>query len=114
MGNGEWGIGYFIISASSFFLLPSSFCYNRVSVSHKTERDMSHFTTIKVQMKNGELLHQLLEKLGDRVECNVQVRSAQGDRTNGEYVIRQSNSYDLGLATAERITNWWQIFGVSN
>jgi len=44
----------------------------------------------------------------------VQVRSAQGDRTNGEYVIRQSNSYDLGLATAERITNWWQIFGVSN
>ena len=63
----------------------------------KTESDMSHFTTIKVEIKNGELLHQVLEELGYQVECNVQVRGYQGDRTNAEYVIRQSNGYDLGF-----------------
>ncbi|MEG4326809.1 DUF1257 domain-containing protein, partial [Microcoleus sp. herbarium5] len=56
---------------------------------------MSHFTTIKVQIKNGELLHQVLEELGYQVECNVQVRGYRGDKTNAEYVIRQSNGYDL-------------------
>lgn len=63
----------------------------------KTASDMSHFTTIKVEIKNGELLHQVLEELGYQVECNVQVRGYQGDRTNAEYVIRQSNGYDLGF-----------------
>ena len=72
---------------------------------------MSHFTTIKVQIKNGELLHQVLEELGYQVESNVQVRGYRGDKTNAEYVIRQSNGYDLGFAAAERIMNWWRIFG---
>jgi len=58
---------------------------------------MSHFTTIKVQIKNGELLHQVLEELGYQVESNVQVRGYRGDKTNAEYVIRQSNGYDLGF-----------------
>jgi hypothetical protein len=69
---------------------------------------MSHFTTIKVQIKNGELLHQVLEELGYQVECNVQVRGYHGEKTNAEYVIRQSNGYDLGF---RRIMNWWRIFG---
>jgi Protein of unknown function (DUF1257). len=74
---------------------------------------MSHFTTIKVQIKNGELLHQVLEELGYQVESNVQVRGYRGDKTNAEYVIRQSNGYDLGFRRSgeERITNWWRIFG---
>ena len=58
---------------------------------------MSHFTSIKVQIKHGEVLHQVLQELGYQVECNTQVRGYQGDTTNAEYVIRQSNGYDLGF-----------------
>ncbi|MUH01406.1 DUF1257 domain-containing protein [Scytonema sp. UIC 10036] len=58
---------------------------------------MSHFTTIKVQIKNGEFLHQVLQELGYQVECNTTVRGYRGDRTHAEYVIRQTNGYDLGF-----------------
>ncbi|MFB8790488.1 MAG: DUF1257 domain-containing protein [Potamolinea sp.] len=58
---------------------------------------MSHFTTIKVQIKNGETLHQTLRELKYQVVCNTQVRGYAGDKTNAEYVIRQSNGYDLGF-----------------
>ncbi|MGM3305705.1 DUF1257 domain-containing protein [Anabaena sp. WFMT] len=58
---------------------------------------MSHFTTIKVQIKNGEVLHKVLKELGHQVEQNTKVRGYSGDTTNAEYVIRQSNGYDLGF-----------------
>jgi hypothetical protein len=58
---------------------------------------MSHFTTIKVQIKQGEVLLQVLKELGYQVEHNTQVRGYMGDKTNAEYVIKQSNGYDLGF-----------------
>ena len=58
---------------------------------------MSHFTTIKVQIKKGEVLLDVLQELGYQVEQNTQVRGYMGDTTNAEYVIRQSNGYDLGF-----------------
>ena len=58
---------------------------------------MSHFTKIKVQIKNSEILHQVLQELGYEVECNTTVRGYQGNTTQAEYVIRQKNSYDLGF-----------------
>ncbi|MBO1062760.1 MAG: DUF1257 domain-containing protein [Aphanizomenon flos-aquae CP01] len=58
---------------------------------------MSHFTTIKVQIKQGEVLLQVLRELGYQVEQNTQVRGYMGDKTNAEYVIKQSNGYDLGF-----------------
>jgi len=58
---------------------------------------MSHFTTIKVQIKNDETLHPCLQELGYTVECNTQVRGEQGNKTQAEYVIRQQNGYDLGF-----------------
>ena len=58
---------------------------------------MSHFTTIKVQIKQGEVLLQVLKELGYQVEQNTQVRGYMGDTTNAEYVIKQSNGYDLGF-----------------
>ena len=58
---------------------------------------MSHFTTIKVQIKHGEVLLQVLQELGYQVEQNTQVRGYRGDKTNAEYVIKQSNGYDLGF-----------------
>jgi Protein of unknown function (DUF1257) len=58
---------------------------------------MSHFTTIKVQIKNGEILADVLAELGHKVELNTQVRGYQGDRVKAEYVIRRQNSYDIGF-----------------
>ncbi|MFN9400082.1 MAG: DUF1257 domain-containing protein, partial [Dolichospermum sp.] len=55
---------------------------------------MSHFTTIKVQIKQGKVLLQVLKELGYQVEQNTNVRGYMGDTTNAQYVIRQSNGYD--------------------
>lgn len=72
---------------------------------------MSHFTTIKVQIKNGEILHQCLQELGYKVECDTQVRGYNGDLTDAEYVIRQPNGYDLGFRrngeNYELVADFW-------
>ena len=72
---------------------------------------MSHFTTIKVQIKNGAVLHQCLQELGYQVECNTQVRGYNGDKTDAEYVIRQTNGYDLGFRrhgeNYELVADFW-------
>lgn len=72
---------------------------------------MSHFTTIKVQIKNGEILHQVLQDLGYQVECNTKVRGYMGSKTQAEYVIQQSNGYDLGFRrmgeTYELVADFW-------
>lgn len=58
---------------------------------------MSHFTSINVQIKNGDVLHQTLKELGYSVESNTFVRGYQGNQTQAEYVLRQENGYDLGF-----------------
>ncbi|MBD2693619.1 DUF1257 domain-containing protein [Anabaena catenula] len=72
---------------------------------------MSHFTTIKVQIKQGEVLYQVLKELGYQVEQNTQVRGYRGDTTNAEYVIKQSNGYDLGFRkngeSYELVADFW-------
>jgi hypothetical protein len=72
---------------------------------------MSHFTTIKVQIKNGEILHQTLQELGYQVEYNKKVRGYQGNKTDAEYVIRQDNGYDLGFRhdgeNYELVADFW-------
>jgi len=72
---------------------------------------MSHFTTIKVQIKDSEMLHQALQELGYQVECNTTVRGYQGNTTQAEYVIRQKNGYDLGFRRGgenyEIISDFW-------
>ncbi|MEY3221928.1 MAG: DUF1257 domain-containing protein [Cuspidothrix sp.] len=72
---------------------------------------MSHFTTIKVQIKQGEVLLQVLQELGYQVAQNTQVRGYMGDTTNAEYVIKQSNGYDLGFRkngeSYELVADFW-------
>ncbi len=72
---------------------------------------MSHFTTIKVQIKNGEILQGVLQELGHQVEQNTTVRGYQGNKTNAEYVIRQNNGYDLGFRrdgeNYELVADFW-------
>ncbi|QOV23403.1 DUF1257 domain-containing protein [Anabaenopsis elenkinii] len=72
---------------------------------------MSHFTTIQVQIKQGEILHQVLQELGYQVEYNTYVRGYMGDSTQAEYVIRQDNGYDLGFRQEgenyELVADFW-------
>ncbi|NEQ65289.1 MAG: DUF1257 domain-containing protein [Symploca sp. SIO2D2] len=72
---------------------------------------MSHFTTIKIQIKNGEILHQVLQELGYQVECNTEVRGYRRNTTEAEYVIRQNNGYDLGFRRTgenyELVADFW-------
>ncbi len=67
---------------------------------------MSHFTTIKVQIKNSEILATVLAELGHKVEVNAQVRGYQGDRINAEYVIRRQNGYDIGFIKEDGDDNY--------
>ncbi|NKB17930.1 MAG: DUF1257 domain-containing protein [Pseudanabaena sp. CRU_2_10] len=72
---------------------------------------MSHFTTIKVQIENGEILQQALQELGYQVERNTMVRGYKGNKVKAEYVIRQINGYDLGFRkqgeSYELIADFW-------
>jgi len=72
---------------------------------------MSHFTSIKVQIKNGELLRQSLVELGYQVEQSTMVRGYQGDKVQADYVVRQSNGYDLGFRRQgddyEMVADFW-------
>jgi hypothetical protein len=72
---------------------------------------MSHFTTIKVQIKEGSVLAESLRELGYQVLENVEVRGYQGNKTTAEYVIRQSNGYDLGFRRSgdnyELVADFW-------
>ncbi len=72
---------------------------------------MSHFTTIQVQIKDGELLQSALEDLGYTVECNASVRGYLWNRTRADYVIRQHNGFDLGFRkkgeSYELVSDFW-------
>jgi hypothetical protein len=72
---------------------------------------MSHFTTIKVQIKEGSVLAESLRELGYQVLENVEVRGYQGNKTTAEYVIRRSNGYDLGFRRSgdnyELVADFW-------
>jgi len=72
---------------------------------------MSHFTTIKVEIKNGEILQQSLQELGFEVKCQTLVRGYKGNTVEADYVIQQDSSYDLGFRrqgqTYELIADFW-------
>ncbi len=74
---------------------------------------MSHFTTIAIEIKNGDLLQQALEELGYPVKQNTLVRGYLGNTTNAEYVIPMPNNYDLGFRKVgdryEVIADMWGV-----
>jgi hypothetical protein len=53
----------------------------------------------------------VLQELGYQIETNTQVRGYMGKKTTAEYVIRQSNGYDLGFRrqgeTYELVADFW-------
>jgi hypothetical protein len=72
---------------------------------------MSHFTTIQVQIKDGQILRETLEELGFQVQCNTSVRGYLWNRTKADYVIRQKNGFDLGFRLNgdhyELVSDFW-------
>lgn len=74
---------------------------------------MSHFTTIAIEIKNGDLLKQAITSLGYPVKENTLVRGYLGNTTNAEYVICMPNSYDLGFRKIgdryELVADMWGV-----
>jgi Protein of unknown function (DUF1257) len=72
---------------------------------------MSHFSTVRVQIKRGEVLHEALLDLGYTIVQNAEVRGYQGNKTTADYVVRQSNGYDLGFRRVaeeyELVADFW-------
>lgn len=74
---------------------------------------MSHFTTIAIEIKNGDLLKQAIEELGYPVKENTLVRGYLGNTTTAEYVLPMPNAYDLGFRKIgdryELIADMWGL-----
>lgn len=74
---------------------------------------MSHFTTIAIEIKNGDLLKQALEDLGYPVKQNAMVRGYLGNTAMANYVIAMPNGYDIGFRkfgdSYELITDMWGV-----
>jgi Protein of unknown function (DUF1257) len=75
---------------------------------------MSHLTTIKVQIKDSQVLADTLLELGYHVEQNTFVRGYDGDATSAEYVIRRHDGYDIGFRkdrddNYEVVADFWGI-----
>jgi hypothetical protein len=74
---------------------------------------MSHFTTIAIEIKNGDLLEQALQSLGYPVKQNTLVRGYLGDATSADYVIPMPNAYDIGFRKIgdcyELIADMWGV-----
>ena len=73
---------------------------------------MSHFTTIKTQIKDLEALRNALEEMGLSIVTNGEARGFVTSTTKGEYVIRLKGPYDIALnkqsdGTYGLTTDWW-------
>ena len=73
---------------------------------------MSHFTTIKTQIKDLEALRHALQEMGLTLLTNAEARGFVNSTTTGEYVIKLKGPYDISLnkqpdGTYGLTTDWW-------
>jgi Protein of unknown function (DUF1257) len=73
---------------------------------------MSHFTTIKTQIKDVEALRSAVNELGLQLIANTEARGYVSNKTKGEFVIRLKGPYDVALnqqpdGTYGLTTDWW-------
>jgi hypothetical protein len=81
-------------------------------MSHRKEADMSHFTTIKTQIKDIEALRAACKELGLAVLQNAQARGYASNTRKGDYVIQLAGPYDIAVnqqpdGTYGLTTDWW-------
>ena len=79
---------------------------------------MSHFTTVKTQIKDIVLLKQVLKDLNYQfteatVEQKVHVRGYLHQQAEADIVIHASKSYDIGVDVDEEgvsfVADWWGV-----
>jgi hypothetical protein len=58
---------------------------------------MSHFTTIKTQIKDIEALRSACQEMGLPLFQNAEARGYYENKTKGDYVIRLKGPYDIAL-----------------
>jgi len=58
---------------------------------------MSHFTTIKTQIKDIQALRSACDELGLSLVQNGKARGYSTNKTKGDYVIRLKGPYDIAL-----------------
>jgi Protein of unknown function (DUF1257) len=73
---------------------------------------MSHFTTIKTQIKDTEALRSALAEMGLALISNATARGYYQNSTQGDYVIRLKGPYDIALqkqpdGSYGLTTDWW-------
>ena len=73
---------------------------------------MSHFTTIKTQIKDVEALRSAINELGLQLLANTDARGYISNKTKGDYVIRLKGPYDIAVnqqpdGTYGLTTDWW-------
>ena len=73
---------------------------------------MSHFTTIKTQIRDVEALRMAVKELGLTLAENASARGYASNETKGDYVIRLKGPYDVALNKTEGgayglTTDWW-------
>ena len=73
---------------------------------------MSHFTTIKTQIKDVEALRSAVSELGLQLLANTEARGYISNKTKGDFVIRLKGPYDVALnqqpdGTYGLTTDWW-------
>ena len=73
---------------------------------------MSHFTTIKTQIRDVEALRMAVKELGLTLAENATARGYASNEIKGDYVIRLKGPYDIALnkqpdGTYGLTTDWW-------
>ena len=73
---------------------------------------MSHFTTIKTQIKDMEALRSAVNELGLQLIPNSTARGFYQQTLKGDYVIRLKGPYDIAVnqqpdGTFGLTTDWW-------
>lgn len=73
---------------------------------------MSHFTTIKTEIKDIDALRLAVEELGLSLEANTTARGYGGNRIAGDHVIRLKGPFDIAVncqvsGSHELACDWW-------
>jgi Protein of unknown function (DUF1257) len=64
---------------------------------NRTKEIMSHFTTIKTQIKDIEALRSACQEMGLSLLQNAEARGYYENKTKGDYVVRLKGPYDIAL-----------------
>ena len=73
---------------------------------------MSHFTTIKTQIKDIEALRAACQEIGLTVLQNAEARGYSQNKLRGDYVLKLTGPYDVALnkqpdGSYGLTTDWW-------